>query len=144
MNINSQDLLYYGAAICTGIAGILHLILVPNAIDSNINNAVLFLVGGIAQIFWVLPMVKRWGKVWYSVGIAGTVILIGLWVITRIADNPITGRGGPISERAIAVEVFQIAYVAITALIMAKELESHHQLKRRDNFEFDQGVSKAG
>ena len=121
MNINSQDLLYYGAAICTGIAGILHLILVPNAIDSNINNAILFLVGGIAQIFWVLPMIRRWGRVWYAVGIAGTVILIGLWVITRIADNPITGRGGPINERAIAVEVFQIAYVAITALIMAKE-----------------------
>jgi hypothetical protein len=114
-------LLYYGAAICTGIAGILHLILVPNAIDSNINNATLFLVGGIAQIFWVLPMIKRWGRIWYVVGIAGTVILIGLWVITRIPDNPITGRGGPISERAIAVEIFQIAYVAITALIIAKE-----------------------
>ncbi|MGH9983939.1 MAG: hypothetical protein ACRD8W_08285 [Nitrososphaeraceae archaeon] len=66
-------------------------------------------------------MIKKWGRVWYAVGIAGTVILIGLWVITRIVDNPITGRGGPISERAIAVEVFQIAYVAITALIMAKE-----------------------
>ena len=114
-------MLYYGAAICTGIAGILHLVLVPNAIDSNINNATLFLVGGIAQIFWVLPMIKRWGRIWYAVGIAGTVILIGLWVITRIPDNPITGRGGPINERAIAVEVFQIAYVAITVFIMAKE-----------------------
>ena len=121
LNITSKDLLYYGAAICTGIAGILHLILVPNAIDSNINNATLFLVGGITQIFWVLPMIKRWGRIWYVVGIAGTVILIGLWVITRIPDNPITGRGGPISERAIAVEIFQIAYVAITALIIAKE-----------------------
>jgi hypothetical protein len=114
-------LLYYGAAICTGIAGILHLVLVPNAIDSNINNATLFLVGGIAQIFWVLPMIKRWGRIWYAVGIVGTVILIGLWVITRIPDNPITGRGGPINERAIAVEIFQIAYVAITVLIMVKE-----------------------
>ena len=88
-------------------------------------------------------MIKRWGKVWYAIRIAGTVILIGLWVITRIADNPITGRGGPISERAIAVEVFQIAYVAITALIMQKkELESHHQLKRRDNFELIKGYRK--
>jgi hypothetical protein len=119
--MTGKDLLYYGAAICTGIAGTLHLILVPNAIDSNINNATLFLVGGIAQIFWVLPMIKRWGIIWYAIGIAGTVILIGLWVITRIPDNPITGRGGPINERAIAVEVFQIAYVAITALIIAKE-----------------------
>jgi hypothetical protein len=121
LNIKSIDLLYYGSAICTGIAGILHLILVPNAIDSNINNATLFLVGGLAQIFWVLPMIKRWGRIWYAIGIAGTIILIGLWVITRVPDNPITGRGGPISERAIAVEVFQIAYVAITAVIIAKE-----------------------
>ena len=121
MNIQSIDLLYYGAAICTGIAGILHLFLVPNAIDSNINNATLFLVGGLAQIFWILPMIKRWGRMWYAIGIAGTIILIGLWAITRVPDNPITGRGGPISERAIAVEVFQIAYVAITAVIIAKE-----------------------
>jgi hypothetical protein len=121
LNISKIDVLFYGAAVCTGIAGILHLILVPNAIDSNINSATLFLVGGIAQIFWVLPMLKRWGRIWYVVGIAGTVILIGLWVVTRIPDNPITGRGGPISERAIAVEVFQIAYVAITAVIIATE-----------------------
>ena len=121
LNISKRDVLFYGAAVCTGIAGILHLILVPNAIDSNINSATLFLVGGIAQIFWVLPMLKRWGRIWYAVGIAGTVILILVWVITRIPDNPITGRGGPISERAIAVEVFQIAYVAITALIIATE-----------------------
>jgi hypothetical protein len=121
LNISRIDVLFYGAAVCTGIAGILHLILVPNAIDSNINSATLFLVGGIAQIFWVLPMFKRWGRIWYVVGIAGTVILIGLWVVTRIPDNPITGRGGPISERAIAVEVFQIAYVAITAVIIATE-----------------------
>lgn len=121
LNISKSDVLFYGAAVCTGIAGILHLVLVPNAIDSNINSATLFLVGGIAQIFWVLPMLKRWGRIWYAVGIAGTVILILVWVITRIPDNPITGRGGPISERAIAVEVFQIAYVAITAIIIATE-----------------------
>lgn len=66
-------------------------------------------------------MIKRWGRIWYAVGIAGTIILIGLWVITRVPDNPITGRGGPINERAIAVEVFQIAYVVITAIIIAKE-----------------------
>src|SRR5918995_6748126 len=124
------DLLYYGAAICTGIAGILHLTLVPNAIDSNINNATLFLVGGLAQIFWILPMIKRWGRIWYAIGIAGTIILIGIWVITRIPDNPITGRGGPVSEMAIATEVFQIANVVLTAVIMAKERVSKPQIMK--------------
>jgi hypothetical protein len=116
-----MSLIYNGAAACTGIAGILHLVLVPNAINFNINNAIFFLVAGIAQLFWVLPMIKRWGKIWYAVGIAGTVILIGIWVITRIPDNPITGRGGPISEMAIAIEVLQIAYIVMTAIIMGKE-----------------------
>ena len=66
-------------------------------------------------------MIKRWGRIWYAIGITGTVTLIGIWVITRIPDNPITSRGGPISEMAIATEVFQIAYIVITAVIIAKE-----------------------
>lgn len=44
-------ILLYAAAGTTLIAGILHLVKVPNAIDGNINAGILFLVGGIAQIF---------------------------------------------------------------------------------------------
>jgi hypothetical protein len=66
-------------------------------------------------------MIKRWGRMWYVVGIVGTVALIVIWAITRIPDNPITGRGGSISEMSIAVEIFQIAYVIITGIILAKE-----------------------
>ncbi|MGA7367800.1 MAG: hypothetical protein WBX01_01635 [Nitrososphaeraceae archaeon] len=113
--------LYYGSAVCTAIGGILHLIIVPNAMNFNINNAIFFLVAGIAQLFWVLPMIKRWGRMWYVVGIVGTVALIVIWAITRIPDNPITGRDGSISEMSIAVEIFQIAYVIITGIILAKE-----------------------
>jgi hypothetical protein len=118
-------LLYYAAAGTTAIAGILHLLIVPNVISFNVNNAIFFLVSGIAQIFWVLPMVKRWGKIWYYIGIAGTIILIIMWAITRMPGNPITGRGGPISDMAIAIQVFQIAYVIITAVIIVKERRGH-------------------
>jgi hypothetical protein len=120
-----EALLYYAAAGTTAIAGILHLLLVPNIIGFNVNSAIFFLVSGIAQIFWVLPMVKRWGKMWYYIGIAGTIILIIMWAITRMPGNPITGRGGPISDMAIAIEVFQIAYVIITAIIIARERRGH-------------------
>ncbi|HZD34183.1 MAG TPA: hypothetical protein VE130_03175 [Nitrososphaeraceae archaeon] len=130
MNNANRKMLYYGAAACTGIAGILHLIIVPNAIGFNINNAIFFLVAGIAQLFWVLPMIKRWGRIWYAIGIGGTIILIGMWTITRIPDNPITGRGGPISDMAVGTEVFQIAYVVITGIILAKERVSKPQIIR--------------
>jgi hypothetical protein len=112
---------YAAAATTTAIAGILHLIFASNVIGFNINNGIFFIVAGIAQIFWVIPMLKRWGKIWYYIGIAGTIVLIIMWAMTRIPGNPITGRGGPINEIGIAIEVFQIAYIVLTAIIIGKE-----------------------
>ncbi len=120
----TNRILYYAAAATTAIAGILHLSLVPDIIGRNLNSGVFFLISGIAQIFWVIPMLKRWGRTWYYIGIAGTIVLIIMWAITRIPGNPITGRGGPISEMAIAIEVFQVAYIIITAIIITKESKS--------------------
>ena len=67
-------------------------------------------------------MIKRSGRIWYAIGIAGTAIMVGLtgYVIISILYNPLTGRGG-ISEMAIAIEVFQISYVVITVIIISKE-----------------------
>lgn len=113
--------LYYAAAATTAIAGILHLTQGPNMLNFNLNGAILFFVGGLAQLFWVVPMIKRWGRVWYSVGIAGTLVFIAIWVITRVPSNPITGRGGMISDMGIAVEVMQFAFVALTGAIIAIE-----------------------
>jgi hypothetical protein len=128
MNIGNP--LYYIAAATTAIAGILHLIVASNVIGSNINNGIFFIVAGISQLFWVVPMIRRWGRIWYYIGIAGTIILIIMWAITRIPGNPITGRGGPISDMGIAIEIFQIAYVVITAIIIAKERSLGQTIKR--------------
>jgi hypothetical protein len=116
-----SSLLRYGAAGSTLIAGILHLSLVANAIDRNFNTGILFLIGGLAQVFWVLPIIRGWNKVWYYVGIGGTLALILIWVITRFPGNPINGRGGSIGETAIAVEVFQVAFIVLCIIILAKD-----------------------
>jgi len=128
MNIGGINILYYAAAATTAIAGILHLSLVPNVIGRNPNSGIFFIISGIAQIFWVIPMLKRWGRIWYFLGIGGTIILIIMWVITRVPGNPITGRGGPISEMAIVIEIFQIAYIVITAIIILKERQGHKEI----------------
>jgi hypothetical protein len=61
---NEHKRLYYAAAATTEIAGIiLHLILAPNMLNFNPSSAMLFFVGGAAQIFWVIPMIRRWGRV---------------------------------------------------------------------------------
>lgn len=115
----TKKILFYVAAATTGIAGITHLLL---GIDSNnLNSQILFVVGGATQIFWVLPMIRKWGTPWYMIGIGGTAVFIAIWVITRMPDNPITGRGGSINDKGILVETFQIAFIAITIAILALE-----------------------
>lgn len=113
--------LYYSAAGTTAIAGILHLIMVPNMLNFNLNSAILFFVGGAAQLFWAIPMIRRWGRIWYGVGVIGTLVFIAIWIITRIPGNPITGRGGMVNEMGIAVEAIQWAYVGLTAAIIVIE-----------------------
>jgi uncharacterized membrane protein YuzA (DUF378 family) len=125
MKVDRSSVLYYAAAATTAIAGILHLTLVPNIIGRNPNSGIFFIISGIAQIFWVIPMLKKWGKTWYYIGIAGTIILIIIWAITRMPGNPITGRGGPIGEMAIVIEIFQIVYIIITSIIIVKERRGH-------------------
>lgn len=114
-------LLRYAAAGSTLIAGILHLSLVANVIDRNFNTGILFLLGGLAQVFWVLPTIRGWNKVWYYVGIGGTLTLILIWAITRFPGNPINGRGGSIGETAIAIEVFQVAFIVLSIIILWKD-----------------------
>jgi hypothetical protein len=114
-------LLRYAAAGSTLIAGILHLSLVANAIERNFNTGILFLIGGLAQVFWVLPTIRGWNKVWYYVGIGGTLTFILIWAITRFPGNPINGRGGSIGETAIAIEIFQVAFIVLSIIILWKD-----------------------
>jgi hypothetical protein len=119
---NVHSTLYYlliAAAITTGIAGILHLRLFFNGLDRGINDiGIFFLVAGVLQLFWVIPMIIRWGRPWYYFGLGGTIVLVVLWGITRI-PNPIThGRGLPINSVSIVTELFEFAFIIITAIII--------------------------
>ena len=65
-------------------------------------------------------MVKKWGNIWYYIGIASAAILIILWALTR-APNPITGgRELPIDEIGISIVAFQIEYIMIIVIIISK------------------------
>ena len=115
----NRTLLYLAAAICTGIAGILHLMLVPSSIVAGIQYTTFFIISGLLQLFWVLPMLKRWGKIWNVIGLVGTGVLVGLtgYVVYESLRNPQLTPPG-VTELAIATELFQISYVIITAIII--------------------------
>jgi hypothetical protein len=107
--------LFYAAAASTFIAGALHLAIVPMFFTQmSIDITIFFIVSAIIQIFWVIPVIKRWIKPWYYVGIGGTVILVIMYLIA------IPGSGYPVSQLDIAIELFQIAFIILCSIIIAK------------------------
>ncbi|HEY0579374.1 MAG TPA: hypothetical protein VGC75_01590, partial [Candidatus Nitrosocosmicus sp.] len=88
---------------------------------NNIPIVTFFLESGIAQLFWVIPMIRRWEKIWYYVGIAGNIAFILLYVITRFPGNPVNGRGGYVDIVDLTCEFAQVAFIIITSIIIVKE-----------------------
>jgi uncharacterized BrkB/YihY/UPF0761 family membrane protein len=147
--MNKKIYLYYLAGTMIAIAGILHLVVashVLGGLDGIIHSLVgpglltatfsiaklgfFFLVAGIAQLFWSIPMTKRWGRKWYYIGICGTIALIALYAATK-GPNPITTGGINIPIYDIPTEIFQIVYVAIATIIIIVQRKQRSEVKLR-------------
>jgi hypothetical protein len=117
MNTQLLDnkVLRYTTGLCTFLAGVLHIALIPLFFTLlTIDVIVFFIVSGLAQIFWVIPVIKKWSKFWYYVGIGGTIILIIMYVIA------VPGSGYPVNELGASIVLFQIAFIILYSIIMIK------------------------
>ncbi len=147
--VNKRIYPYYLAGTMIAMAGILHLVVashVLGGVDGIIRSLVgpglltagfsiaklgfFFLVAGITQLFWSIPMTKRWGRKWYYIGMCGTIALIALYAATK-GPNPLTTSGINIPIYDIPTEIFQIAYVAITTIIITVERKQRSEIKQK-------------
>jgi hypothetical protein len=114
----------YAAAASTFIAGVLHLALIPMFYKlMDISVTTFFLVAGLAQIFWILPVVKKWGKPWAYVGIGGTVVLIIMYMIA------VPGSGHPVQSSDAGIIFFQTLFIILYSIIVAKNKQQNTKEK---------------
>lgn len=100
--------LYQSASIVTIAAGILLLIMF--ALNTRPNaTTVFFLVSGLIQIFWILPLIKRWQFWWYYGAIIVTLISIAIYI-----EYPIFALG-------VASEILQAIFIVICGFIIWKQ-----------------------
>jgi uncharacterized membrane protein YvlD (DUF360 family) len=120
-----KHILFYLAAATTMIAGVLHLAMIgPSLKPINFPMELLpytdglFLISGIAQIFWALPMALRWNRRWFYTGLIGSIVLTSLIALTRI-PNEITGVAlQDKNPMALLTEVMQTIYIVTTLTII--------------------------
>jgi tetratricopeptide (TPR) repeat protein len=134
---NSIDLIFYIAAISTITGGILHLLMLGPALKP-VNFPMqllpytdgLFAISGIMQILWCIPMIKRWGKNWYYIGLVGTIGLSMLLLLTRI-PNGITNL--PLEDKnpmALLTEISQFLFIGVTIIIIKYESYSTNKFNK--------------
>src|SRR6185437_15946888 len=138
---NNIDVIFYISAFATIGGGIMHLLMLGSALKP-VNFPMqllpytdgLFIISGIMQIFWCIPMIKRLGINWYYIGLVGTIGLSLLLLMTRI-PNGITNL--PLEDKnpmALLTEVFQFLFIAVTVLIIINEKQSGNKLKKITKF----------
>lgn len=111
----TNSILLYAAAASTFIAGVLHLALILVFYKlMDITVTTFFLVAGLAQIFWIIPVVKKWGKPWAHIGIGGTAVLIIMYLIA------VPGSGYPVHLVDAGIILFQTLFIILYSIIVGK------------------------
>ena len=119
------NILCYFAASFTIVGGILHFLMIGPSIkplnfpmDLLLYTDILFLLSGILQVFWAVPMIKNWNINWHYVGIVGTILLTALLCLTRI-PNPLTVVPlVDVNPMCLLTETFQFLYIFTTITIV--------------------------
>ncbi|HZC20763.1 MAG TPA: hypothetical protein VE223_03875 [Nitrososphaeraceae archaeon] len=128
MSAKKEDrLLAYIAAVATIAGGVLHLMMIgPFLKPANfpmqllLYTDTLFIVAGLAQIFWALPMIKGWGLRWYYVGILGTAALTISLIFTRLPNEITSTALVDTNPMALLTEISQFLYIGATTIIVRR------------------------
>jgi hypothetical protein len=117
--------LFYVAAATTMIAGVLHLAMIgPPLKPINFPMELLpytdglFIISGITQIFWAVPMALRWNTRWFYAGLIGTIALTSLIALTRIPNEITVVALQDKNPMALLTEVMQTTYIVTTLTII--------------------------
>lgn len=134
MNINYRNKMYFvlviSAITATAIGGILHVLMAPRSLNHEFEEGIFFLISGILQIFWVVPIIKNWNRIWYYVGIGGTAILFVLWSGERI-PRLMDGGGIRLSANTLAIEGVQIAFIVLCIMLLRRKSNEKHSSKEQ-------------
>src|SRR5215469_10728815 len=124
--LKTEDrLLAYITAAATIAGWVLHLMMIgPYLKPSNfpmellLYTDILFIIAGLAQIFWALPMIKGWGLRWYYLGIFGTAALSLSLLFTRVPNGVTSATLIDTNPMALLTEISQFLYIGATIIIV--------------------------
>jgi len=79
----------------------------------------LYLVVGAAQLFWMIPLIKRWSRLRFYVGVALAAIISVSWIITNPPES-IVGIEAPYDDLSIMIESLQVILIMTSTTVLIR------------------------
>lgn len=102
------------AAASAAAAGFVHFAVAPEHFAEWWGFGTFFVLCGEAQLGWALLVRRAPGKVVLSIGLAGSLLLVGLWAVSRTSGLPLGPEPG-VPEAVGTPDVLAVALELVTA-----------------------------
>ena len=104
----------YAAAGLSVLAGLLHLIVMPEHFDEWLGYGLFFLVLALAQLVYSVLLLRRpSSRTVLVAGIVGNALIIGLWAVTRTVGIPLGPASGEVEAIGVVDTVSKLAELAL-------------------------------
>jgi hypothetical protein len=102
------------------LAGIIHLVIIPQQWEHAPAHGIFMAVSGIVEIGWAIVFYRRPSKAFAEYGIMIAVALIVLWIFSRIFIAPFSGGPEEIDLAGVATKLLEGASTVLLARYLAQ------------------------
>lgn len=109
----------YAAAGLSVLAGLLHLLVMPEHFDEWLGYGLFFLVVALAQLLYAVLLLRRpSSRTVLTSGIVGNALVIGLWAVTRTIGIPLGPEAGEVETIGMVDTVAKVAELALIGCLL--------------------------
>jgi len=87
--------------------------------DFDWRFVLFYLVIGAAQLFWMIPLIKRRSKLWFYIGIGAAAFVSLLWIVTNSPES-VVGVEAPYDDLSILIEGLQVIFIMTSTMIILR------------------------
>jgi hypothetical protein len=128
-----SDTTLHAAAALSLLAAIIHLWVMPAHFEEWWGYGTFFLVVALAQGLYAMFLLRRPGRAILLLGVAGNLIVVILWVVTRTSGIPILGpHAGDVEEVGVLDLLCTLAEIGVIfglGVLAMKDLETESRIQ---------------
>lgn len=118
----------HAAAGLSVLAGLLHLLVMPEHFDEWIGYGLFFFVVALAQLLYAVLLLRRpSSRTVLVTGIVGNALVIGLWAVTRTIGIPLGPEAGEVETVGMVDTVSKVAELALIGCLLVLLRNAAHE-----------------